>query len=70
MPTDMYLPALFCMIATVIFLVFIFNYYIAVVKSEPFWGKFIEMTGISLSVALIAFLLGLGAKTLFGLDIG
>ena len=70
MPTDMYLPALLCMIATVVFLVFIFNYYIAVVKSEPFWSKFMEMTAISLSVALIAFLLGLGAKMLFGIEIG
>ena len=70
MPTDMYLPALLCMIATVVFLVFIFNYYIAVVKSEPFWSKFMEMTAVSLSVALIAFLLGLGAKMLFGIEIG
>ncbi len=69
-PTDMYICALVCMIATVVFLVFIFNYYIGVVKSEPFLPKFIEMSCISLSVALIAFLIGWGAKALFNLDIG
>ena len=69
-PTDMYVAALVCMIAIVVFLVFIFNYYIGTVKSEPFLPKFIEMSGISLSVAIIAFLIGWGAKALFNLDIG
>ena len=69
-PTNMYIMALICMIVTVVFLVFIFNYYIGVVKSEPFLPKFLEMAGISLSVALIAFLIGLGAKTFFGIEIG
>ena len=69
-PKYMYVAALVCMIAIVVFLVFIFNYYIGVVKSEPFLPKFIEMSGISLSVALIAFLIGWGAKALFNLDIG
>ncbi len=69
-PEDMFLLALFCMIVIVVLLVFVFNYYIAVVKSEAFWSKFIEMAGISLSVALIAFLIGLGAKTFLGIEVG
>ncbi|MBE6454747.1 MAG: rubrerythrin family protein [Alphaproteobacteria bacterium] len=69
-PNDMYVVALICMIAIVILLVFVFNFYIAVVKSEPFWIKFAEMSVISLSVALISFLIGLVAKTAFGIDIG
>lgn len=69
-PNDMYVVALICMIAIVILLVFVFNFYIAVVKSEPFWIKFAEMSVISLSVALISFLIGLVAKTVFGIDIG
>lgn len=69
-PVHMYLAALICMIAIVVFLVFIFNYYIAVVKTEPFWPKFLEMSGISLSVALISFLIGLAAKLCFGIDVG
>ena len=69
-PTDMFVAALVCMITIVVFLVFIFNYYIGIVKSEPFLPKFLEMSGISLSVALIAFLIGLGAKMFLGIEIG
>jgi len=68
-PTTMFVPALICMIGIVVFLVFIFNYYIATVKSEPFWSKFLEMATISLSVALISFLIGLLAKIGFGIEI-
>jgi VIT1/CCC1 family predicted Fe2+/Mn2+ transporter len=69
-PNDMFLWALICMIAIVVLLVFVFNFYIATVRSEPFLPKFIEMSAISLSVALISFLIGLVAKTFFGIDIG
>lgn len=68
-PTTMFVPALICMIGIVVFLVFVFNYYIATVKSEPFWSKFLEMAAISLSVALISFLIGLLAKMGFGIEI-
>lgn len=68
-PTDMYVASLVSMIAIVVFLVFIFNYYIGVVKSEPFLSKFIEMSIISLSVALIAFIIGWMAKIFFNLDV-
>ena len=66
--SQMFVAALVCMIAIVVFLVF--NFYIATVKSEPFLPKFIEMSVISLSVALISFLIGLGAKMIFGIDVG
>jgi VIT1/CCC1 family predicted Fe2+/Mn2+ transporter len=69
-PNEMFVAALVCMIAIVISLVFVFNYYIAVVRSEPFWVKFGEMAAISLSVALISFLIGLLAKTWFGIEVG
>ena len=68
-PNDMYFAALICMIAIVIFLVFVFNFYIAIVRSEAFWPKFLEMSAISLSVALISFLIGLIAKTMFGIEV-
>lgn len=68
-PNQMFLYALACMIMIVIFLVFIFNFYIATVKTEPFWPKFFEMFTISLSVAFISFLIGYGAKAVFGLEI-
>ena len=69
-PNDMFLWALICMIAIVVLLVFVFNFYIATVRSEPFLPKFIEMSAISLSVALISFLIGLAAKTFFGIEVG
>jgi VIT1/CCC1 family predicted Fe2+/Mn2+ transporter len=68
-PNHMFLCALVCMIAIVVFLVFIFNFYIATVKTEPFWPKFLEMAAISLSVALISFLIGLVAKMAFGIEV-
>lgn len=67
---NMFVPALVCMIGIVVFLVFIFNYYIATVKSEKFWPKFMEMAIISLSVAFISFLIGWVAKMAFGIDVG
>ena len=69
-PEGMFVAALVCMIGIVVFLVFVFNYYIATVRSEAFGPKFIEMAVISLSVALISFLIGLVAKMCFGIDVG
>ncbi|MGN0929434.1 MAG: VIT1/CCC1 transporter family protein [Alphaproteobacteria bacterium] len=68
-PKEAYLYALITMIGVVIFLIFIFNYYISVVKSKSFWSRFFEMTGISLSVATISFLIGLATKYFFGIDL-
>ncbi len=66
----LFLPALIAMISIVIFLIFIFSAYISIVKSERIAPRFYEMAGISLSVALISFLIGLGAKIFFGLEVG
>lgn len=67
---DMFVAALISMIFIVIFLIFIFSSYISIVKSERILPRFFEMAGISLSVAFISFLIGLGAKMFFGLDLG
>lgn len=69
-PEEMFIAALACMILIVVLLIFVFNFYIATVKSERFWPKFAEMAVISLSVALISFLIGLVAKMCFGIDVG
>lgn len=68
-PDKMYLAALCTMILIVIGIIFFFNYYIAIVRSEAFWPRFLEMATISLSVALISFLIGLLAKLCFNLDV-
>lgn len=69
LPPNMYLFALLGMICIAIFIIFGFNYYIAVVRSEKFLPKFIEMAGISLSVAFISFLIGILAKKIFNIDV-
>lgn len=66
----LFLVALITMLCIVIFLIFIFSAYISIVKSERIAPRFYEMAGISLSVALISFLIGLGAKIFFGLEVG
>lgn len=68
-PGRMYLAALCAMIFIVVAIIFCFNYYIAIVRSEAFWPRFLEMATISLSVALISFLIGLLAKLCFNLDV-
>ena len=42
----------------------------AVAKGLPFRKRFVEMVTISLGVAVIAFLIGLAAKALLGVDVG
>ena len=69
LPKDMYVAALIWMITTVVVLIYLFSFYIAVVKSEKVMPRFLEMAGISLSVALISFIIGLLAKFCFGIEV-
>ena len=68
-PQDMYLAALFTMLAIMILIIFIFNYYVSVAKSLPFFKRFGEMAGISLGVAIISFVIGLLARHFLNIDI-
>ena len=70
LPNEMYITALLTMITIVITLIYAFSFYIATVKSEKVMPKFLEMATISLSVALISFLIGLIAKMCFGIEVG
>ena len=45
-----------------------FNYYISVAKEEPFLKNFATMAVISLSVAVISYIIGLLAKNMLGID--
>ena len=58
------------LIAVVVMVILGFNYYISVAKGLPFRKRFVEMVTISLGVAVIAFLIGLAAKALLGVDVG
>jgi VIT1/CCC1 family predicted Fe2+/Mn2+ transporter len=66
---DMYLLALGVMVACVLLVIFFFNYYISVAQKLPFWSRFGQMAAISLSVAVVSFVIGLLAKSLLGIEI-
>ena len=67
-PISMYVPAFAVMIATVILIIMFFNYYISVAKEEPFLKNFVTMAGISLTVAIISYVIGILAKELLGIE--
>lgn len=69
LPPDMYLAAFILMIAIVLLIILAFNYYISVAKGEPFFKRFAEMAVISLSVAVVSFLIGIAAKNILGIDV-
>ncbi len=64
-----YMTALFSMIAVVILIIAGFTYYISVAKGEKFKPRFIEMTLISVGVAVISFFVGILAKHFLGVDL-
>ena len=66
---DMYLVALACMLTIVILIIAGFTYYTSVALDQPFKSRFIEMAGISISVAVLSFGVGILAKRFLGVDI-
>ena len=68
LPANMYVMAFAIMIATVIFIIMFFNYYISVAKEEPFLKNFATMAIISLSVAVISYIIGILSKNLLGIE--
>ncbi|MGF6991606.1 VIT1/CCC1 family predicted Fe2+/Mn2+ transporter [Lachnospiraceae bacterium PM6-15] len=68
LPAHLYAVAFVIMLATVILIILFFNYYLSVVKDEPFLRRFGEMAIISMSVALLSFVIGILAKNLLGID--
>ena len=68
LPTNMYALAFAIMLATVILIIMFFNFYISVAKEEPFLRNFATMAGISLTVAVVSYIIGVVAKNLLGID--
>ena len=64
-----YMTALFVMIAAVILIIAGFTYYISVAKGEKFKPRFLEMTLISVGVAVVSFVVGILAKKFLGVDL-
>lgn len=64
-----FLFALVTMLVLVVLIIAVFNYYLAVAKDLNFKKRFTEMAGISLGVALLAFLVGILVKKWLGIDL-
>ena len=64
-----YMTALFVMLAVVVLIIAGFTYYISVAKGEKFKPRFLEMTLISVGVAVVSFFVGILAKKFLGVDL-
>ena len=68
-PTHQYVPALLCMLGVVIAIIAGFTYYTSVAQDQPFKSRFLEMAVISVSVAVVSFVVGILAKQFLGVDL-
>ena len=68
-PVGQYIPALFCMLVVVILIIAGFTYYTSVAQDQPFKNRFLEMALISVSVAVVSFIVGILAKKFLGVDL-
>ena len=68
-PGTQFIPALVCMLAVVIAIIAGFTYYTSVAQDQPFTSRFLEMAVISVSVAVLSFLVGILAKKFLGVDL-
>ena len=64
-----YMMALFCMLAVVVLIIAGFTYYISVAQDEKFRPRFLEMSLISIGVAVVSFFVGVLAKRFLGVDL-
>ena len=64
-----FIPALICMLLIIVAIIAGFTYYTSVAKDQPFRSRFLEMSIISISVAVISFVVGLLAKKFLGVDV-
>lgn len=69
LPESQYALALVLMLVLVVLMILIFTYYISVAQGLPFKKRFTEMFVISMSVALLAFIIGVVVKQVLGIDI-
>lgn len=68
-PTAQYIAALVCMLVIVVLIIAGFTYYTSVAQDQPFKSRFMEMAFISVSVAVVSFVVGILAKKFLGVDI-
>ena len=68
-PATQFIPALLCMLAVVVLIIAGFTYYTSVAQDQPFKSRFTEMAVISISVAVLSFIVGILAKRFLGVDL-
>ncbi|MBR4291167.1 MAG: VIT1/CCC1 transporter family protein [Oscillospiraceae bacterium] len=68
-PVDQFIPALVCMLAVVVLIIAGFTYYTSVAQDQPFKRRFTEMALISITVAVLSFVVGILAKKFLGVDL-
>lgn len=68
-PIDQFIPALVCMLAVVVLIIAGFTYYTSVAQDQPFKRRFLEMAVISITVAVLSFVVGILAKKFLGVDL-
>ncbi len=61
--------ALGIMLGTVVFIIFFFNLYISIAKNLNFKKRFLQMAIISLSVAALSFVIGIGIESILGVSV-
>ena len=66
---DNYYVDLAISLSTAVIIIAVFNYYISVAKGESFRERFIEMAGLSLSVAAFSFVIGYFIRQWLGIEI-
>ncbi|MBQ7800937.1 MAG: VIT1/CCC1 transporter family protein [Oscillospiraceae bacterium] len=65
----MYIAALVCMLLIVVLIIAGFTYYTSVAQDQPFGSRFLEMAVISITVAVLSFVVGILAKKFLGIDV-
>jgi VIT1/CCC1 family predicted Fe2+/Mn2+ transporter len=58
-----------CTLVAAVSIIGFFNYYISVAKDVPFKRRFLEMSGLSLGVAALSFLIGFVVRSFLGVEI-
>ncbi|WKY47568.1 VIT1/CCC1 transporter family protein [Eubacteriaceae bacterium ES3] len=69
MGQDAFMIALAITLTIAVLIIAVFNYYISVAKNTPFKRDFLTMAGISLSVAVISFIIGIIVKNVLGIEL-
>jgi VIT1/CCC1 family predicted Fe2+/Mn2+ transporter len=64
-----YYVCLGCTLTGAVLIIALFNYYISVATDEPFKKRFLEMTGLSMGVAIFSFFIGFLIRSFLGVEI-